>query len=101
MSTTKEQVLQYMLKLIAANDGKLVAKTLDAFDGIVSKSTVYNYLSELCENDIIKKNGSSYELITKEYLFEYENDRLFIDTLIIFFFSYSLIYFIIIEFLKQ
>lgn len=74
MSTTKEQVLQYMLKLIAANDSKLVAKTLDAFDGIVSKSTVYNYLAELCENEIIKKKGSSYELITNEYSFEYKND---------------------------
>ena len=59
MSTTKEQVLQYMLKLIAANDSKLVAKTLDAFEGVVSKSTIYNYLAELCENKIIKKSGSS------------------------------------------
>ena len=74
MCTNKEQVLQYMLKLIAANDSKLVAKTLDAFDGVVSKSTLYNYLAELCENEIIKKNSSSYELITNEYSFEYQND---------------------------
>ena len=74
MSTTKEQVLQYMLRLIAANDNKLVAKTLEAFDGVVSKSTVYNYLAELCEDKIIKKNGSSYELITNEYSFVYKND---------------------------
>jgi len=74
MSANKEQVLQYMLKLIAANDSKLVAKTLDAFDGVVSKSTLYNYLVELCENEIIKKNSSSYELITNEYSFEYQND---------------------------
>ena len=74
MSANKEQVLQYMLKLIAANDSKLVAKTLDAFDGVVSKSTLYNYLAELCENEIIKKNSSSYELITNEYSFEYQND---------------------------
>lgn len=74
MSTTKEQVLQYMLKLIASNDSKLVAKTLDAFEGVVSKSTVYNYLAELCEDKIIKKNGSLYELITDECWFEYQND---------------------------
>ncbi len=74
MSTTKEQVLQYMLKLIAAGDSKLVAKTLDAFEGVVSKSTVYNYLAELCENEIIKKNGSSYELVNNTHLFIYKND---------------------------
>ena len=74
MSTTKEQVLQYMLKLIAANDSKLVAKTLDAFEGVVSKSTIYNYLAELCENKIIKKSGSSYELVNNIYQFVCEND---------------------------
>lgn len=74
MSTSKEQVLQYILKLIAANDSKLVAKTLDAFEGVVSRSTIYNYLSELCENEIIKKNGSSYELVNNIHLFVYKND---------------------------
>lgn len=74
MSTTKEQVSQYMLKLIAANDSKLVAKTLDAFEGVVSKSTVYNYLAELCENEIIRKNGSSYELVNNIHQFLYKND---------------------------
>ena len=74
MSTTKEQIVQYMLKLISVNDSKLVAKTLEAFEGSISKSTVYNYLSELCENNVIKKCGSSYELVTDEYTFEYNND---------------------------
>ena len=74
MPTTKEQILQYMLKLIAAKDGKLVAKTLEAFDGAISKSTVYNYLAELCENSVIKKNGSSYELVTNVQHFYYKND---------------------------
>ena len=74
MYTTKEQVLQYMLKLIAANDSKLVAKTLDAFEGVVSKSTIYNYLAELCGNKIIKKSGSSYELVNNIHQFVYEND---------------------------
>lgn len=74
MSAVKEQVLQYMLKLISANDSKLAAKTLDAFEGAVSKSTVYNYLAELVEKNIIKKDDSSYKLVTKEYVFEYKND---------------------------
>ena len=63
-----------MLKLIAANDSKLVSKTLEAFDGEISKSSVYNYLNELCENGVIQKNGSSYVLVTAESSFVYEND---------------------------
>ena len=74
MSFTKEQVLQYILKLIAANDSKLLSKTLEAFDGEISKSSVYNYLSELCKKGIIKKTGSSYKLITEEYSYVYQND---------------------------
>lgn len=74
MSTVKEQVFHYMLRLIADNDNKLASKTLEAFEGAVSKSTVYNYLAELCEKDIIKKNGSSYELVTQEHLLGYKND---------------------------
>lgn len=74
MSATKEQVIQYILKLIAAADTKLVAKTLEAFNGVISKSTVYNYLSEMCDSGIIKKVGSTYELVTNRYPFVYEND---------------------------
>lgn len=74
MSAVKEQVLQYILKLINAKDGKLVAKTLEAFNGVVSKSTVYNYLSELCEKGIIEKIGTSYNIVTKEYSFVYKNN---------------------------
>ena len=74
MSAVKEQVLQYILKLISAKDGKLVAKTLEAFNGVVSKSTVYNYLSELCEKGIIEKIGASYNIVTKEYSFVYKNN---------------------------
>ena len=74
MSGTKEQILQYMLKLIAAADTKLVAKTLEAFKGVISKSTVYNYLGEMCENGIIKKSDSAYILATQEHSFSYQND---------------------------
>lgn len=74
MSATKEQILKYMLKLILAKDTKLVAKTLDAFSGLVSKSTVYNYLAELLENGIIQKEGPSYKLVSLESTFSYKND---------------------------
>ena len=74
MSNIKEQVIQYMLKLIAANDKKLVSKILDAFDGEISKSSVYNCLNKLCEEGIIKNNGTSYELVTTEHSFEYQNN---------------------------
>lgn len=55
---TKEQVKQYMLKLIAANDPSLVAKTVEYFGK--SKSTIYNYLKEMCETGIISKTESGY-----------------------------------------
>ena len=82
MSTIKEQVISYILKLIHANDKKILSKTLEAFDGVVSKSTIYNYLKELCENDIIRKDGSSYYLVSSEFIFAYDNidlgeDRIF------------------------
>ncbi len=74
MSSVKEQILQYILKLISAKDTQLVSKTLEAFPGEISKSSVYNYLNELCENNIVKKNGSSYELVSRIHFFTYNND---------------------------
>ena len=74
MSITKEQILQYMLKLIAAKDEKLVAKTLEAFEGEISKSSIYNYLSKLCQSNVIQKRGSSYELVSESRVFTYKNN---------------------------
>lgn len=74
MSLIKEQILNYLLKLISANDKKIISKTLEAFDGEVSKSTLYNYLDELCKNNIIRKCNSSYEIIASRYEFTYSND---------------------------
>ena len=59
MNQNGEQVVQYMLKLIAAKDQKVVAKTIEAFDGVTSKSTIYNYLKELCSENIICNSGST------------------------------------------
>ncbi len=76
MSALKEQVLSYLLKLIANKDNELVSKTLDAFGGEVSKSSIYNYLKELCDKKVIKKEGSAYALISKQHTFFYTNENL-------------------------
>ncbi len=67
----KEQIISYILKLISANDKEIVKKTIDAFG--VSKSTVYNYIAGLCEDGILKKEDSSYTIISQSKVFLYEN----------------------------
>ena len=74
VNQNREQVVQYMLKLIAAKNQKVVAKTIEAFDGVTSKSTIYNYLKELCAENVICKNGTQYELVEKTVNFSYHND---------------------------
>ena len=68
---TKEQIKQYMLKLIAANDSDLVSKAMEYFGK--SKSTIYNYLKEMCESNVIVKKDGEYELVATEYKFSYHN----------------------------
>lgn len=74
MSILKKQVLRYILKLISAKDKRLIAKTLEAFNGNISKSTIYNYLSKLCKDNIIRKCNSSYELVNQTFNFVYDNN---------------------------
>lgn len=74
MPANKEQIIRYMLRLIAEGDKKPVPKTLETFSGEVSQSTVYNYLSELVEKNVIVKKGSSYELVTESHKFLYSNN---------------------------
>ena len=70
----KEQILSYILKLVASKDGDLVKKTTDAFN--ISKSTVYNYIKELCERNILKKEGTAYSIISQSQVFLYDNEGL-------------------------
>ena len=70
----KEQIKSYIFKLVAAGDEELVKKTTEAFD--VSKSTVYNYIKELCDNGVIKKEGSSYDIVSQSQMFLYDNKDL-------------------------
>lgn len=76
MSTIKEQVTKYLLKLIFAKDKQIVPKALEAFNSQTSKSTIYNYLTELCEKNVIKKIGNTYELVSEIHQFSYENKGL-------------------------
>lgn len=66
----KEQVKQYMLRLISASDKDLIKKTMDAFGK--AGSTVYNYLSELPEDGRIVMAGEGFALTYKEYRFAYK-----------------------------
>ncbi|MBQ7373201.1 MAG: DUF4325 domain-containing protein [Clostridia bacterium] len=74
MKDKKELVKQYILNLIAKNHPQIVAKTLDAFSDDISKSTVYNYLNELCDSGIIKKEKNGYSLVKQISKFKYVND---------------------------
>ena len=81
-NANKENVFNYILKLIQAQDKDLVIKVKESFN--ISKSTVYNYLTELSEKNIIQKNPqtSAYELVSKKYEFKYKNDgQLFEDVI--------------------
>lgn len=74
-SVNAEIVKQYILKLIAAKDKTFVHKTVENFG--VSKSTVYNYVKEMCTDGILVKSGGgnpSYEIVTRRHSFIYFND---------------------------
>ncbi|MBP3494609.1 MAG: DUF4325 domain-containing protein [Clostridia bacterium] len=77
---SREQITSYIIKLIRAADKKLVNKTTEAFN--ISKSSVYNYLSELCAQGVIEKTETGYRLTSKTYSFSYKNNgALFEDTI--------------------
>ena len=72
MQSNKEQIIQYMLGLISANDKAFASKTALYFNK--SKSTIYNYLAELTRDGIIAKAGAKYVLQSTTYSFSYENN---------------------------
>ena len=78
----KEQIINYILKLIQANDKDLVNKAIESFD--VSKSTIYNYIKELSDNNTIRKNEQTgiYELVFTQYEFKYKNDGSLLEDVI-------------------
>ena len=70
----KEQIIGYILKLLSANDKELIKKTTEAFE--ISKSTVYNYIKELCREGVLKKEGTAYAIVSQSQAFAYENNNL-------------------------
>jgi len=72
MKSSKEQVKQYLLSCIAANDKALVDKTVEYFGR--SRSTVYNYLKELTDDGLILRQADRFELCSREHHFLYKND---------------------------
>ena len=69
-----EHIKQYILKLIDARDKDFARKTVEYFE--VSKSSVYNYVKKMCEENVIRKTGGTfpYEIVTDTYEFKYKND---------------------------
>ena len=74
-NTNIDQIKQYILKLIDAKDKDFAHKTVEYFG--VSKSTVYNYVKKMCEENILKKVEKTtppYQLVTVTYKFQYNNN---------------------------
>lgn len=72
MATTREQlkkiVIQYLLEKIEKEEPNLAEKVAANFQ--LSKKTIYSYIKELNENNVIRKLGrQKYELVSNEYSF--------------------------------
>lgn len=70
MSFTKEKrdiIKKYILEKIADNSTDIVEKTVSAFS--VTRNTVYRYLRELTDEQIIQKKGRRYLLSQTIYLY--------------------------------
>ena len=75
MSGNAEQVKQYVLKLIDAKDKDFAHKAVEAFG--VSKSSVYNYVKKMCEDNVLEKAEGAvppYKLVSVTHKFEYDNN---------------------------
>ena len=71
----KEQAKDYILKLIGQGEKHYAAKTVEAFQ--LSRSTVYNYVSELVRDQIIvKEENGQYSLASDQKFLMYEKQNL-------------------------
>lgn len=69
------QVKQYILNLIDKNDKNFIRKTVETFG--VSKSSVYNYVKQMCDDNVLKKldhPGRFYKIVDITHEFQYNND---------------------------
>lgn len=68
----KNQIIDYMLEK-TSNKSDVVGKTAENF--MLSRTTIYRYLLELQDKNIIKKvSRGRYKLIESTYEFVYIND---------------------------
>ena len=68
----KDRIILYLLELISQDDQEYVKKTVNYFK--IANSTVYNYIHELKENNIIKKDNSlkcRHSLVSSWNVFTY------------------------------
>ncbi|MBO5051522.1 MAG: DUF4325 domain-containing protein [Clostridia bacterium] len=72
----KEQIKQYILKLISRYETKIVPKVVENFG--ISQSTAYNYVNELKRDGIITKDEKTaeYALVSVRTPFLYRNENL-------------------------
>lgn len=73
--TTKEQVKEYLLRLIARGEPRYATKAVETFG--ISKSTVYNYIREMAADHTVQKDEKGvYTLPTQKKTFAYSNQDL-------------------------
>lgn len=77
MSSKKEQIKDYLLQHICDKDKEYVKKAMEAFS--TSKSSVYTYLKELVDDNIIQKTKGgdfSYSPVFKTTVLSYKRDKI-------------------------
>lgn len=57
----REQIKKYILEKIGNGQGDIAKRTSDTFN--ISLNTVYRYIRELEKDEVIKKNGKSYDFV--------------------------------------
>lgn len=73
--STKERIKQYILEKIEVGDSSIARTTADNFG--ISLTTVYRYIKELCEDDLIRKTQKGYDLFeTRNAKVYYTNQKL-------------------------
>lgn len=71
----KEQAKDYILHLIEQKERHYAAKAAETLS--ISRSTIYNYVSELYKDGLIAKDDNgNYSLAVKSVVFSYKNDQL-------------------------
>lgn len=70
----KEAILLYILEKIERGDRNIVSAARESFE--INESTVYQYLKELVEKNILKKvSRGKYELVQQEFIYELQRSK--------------------------